>query len=175
LYLILTYYQNIYILKEKLAAPEEKKETTDGQEKTGDEKKEGEDKGKEENKAVNPIPEQSAVAKSTVLIDNDHELEVVKGVLKNIHKTYYDSYDKKEENISVQNIMKNMRHKVLGGKNILFSSVIPLNQDPYTTDIWNLTILFGGNPYTAVKPELTHVVAGKVIITYMLYIIFYCT
>jgi len=143
--------------REKLAASEEKKETGDNKEKTGDEKKEGDnkeeskEKGKEEEKVANPVPEQSAVAKSTVLVDNDHELEVVKGVLKNIHKTFYDSYDNKEENVSVQNIMKNMRHKVLSGKNILFSSVIPLNQDPYTTDIWNLTILFGGKPYTTVN------------------------
>ncbi|KAG4106103.1 hypothetical protein H8356DRAFT_923782 [Neocallimastix lanati (nom. inval.)] len=108
-----------------------------------------------------PVSEQMITSKNTILIDNDHELEVVKNVLKNIHKTFYTSYDNKESDVSVQNIMKTMRHKVLSGKNILFSSVIPLNQDPYSTDIWNLTIMFGGTPYTKVVQELTHVVAGK--------------
>jgi len=69
-------------------------------------------------------------SKNTVLVDNDHELEVVKNVLKDIHKSFYTSYDNKETDVSVQKILKTMRHKILNGKNILFSSVIPLNQDP---------------------------------------------
>jgi len=141
----------------------EMNEDSEVKDNNSEDKKDTENKEtKQENNVNKPPISQNNVAKSTVLVDNDHQLDVVINVLKNIHTSFYSSYDKKEENISVQNIMKTMRHKVLSGKKILFSSVIPLNQDPYTTDIWNLTLLFGGTPYTTVQPDLTHVVAGKV-------------
>ena len=150
------------------------KEGTEVKDNGSEDKKDTENKEKkeikEENNEIKPSFSQNNVSKSTVLVDNDQQLDVVTNVLKNIHASFYSSYDKKEENISVQNIMKTMRYKVLSGKKILFSSVIPLNRDPYTTDIWNLTIMFGGTINANVHPDLTHVVAGKVDIKFYIII-----
>lgn len=55
-----------------------------------------------------------------------------------------------------------MRDRTLHGVHILFSSVIPLDTRPETTEIWKVALMFGGQCYTELSSHITHVVAAKV-------------
>lgn len=48
------------------------------------------------------------------------------------------------------------------GLKIVFSSVIPLDVPPETTDIWRTATAFGAECYKELNPTITHVVANKV-------------
>ena len=48
------------------------------------------------------------------------------------------------------------------GFKIVFSSVIPLDVPPETTDIWRTAVAFGAECYRELDPRITHVVANKV-------------
>jgi hypothetical protein len=48
------------------------------------------------------------------------------------------------------------------GFRIVFSSVIPLDVPPETTDIWRTAVAFGAECYKELNPRITHVVANKV-------------
>ena len=51
------------------------------------------------------------------------------------------------------------------GVHILFSSVIPLDTRPESTDIWKTALAFGAQCYTELNNRITHVVAAKVILS----------
>lgn len=80
-----------------------------------------------------------------LLVDNDTELEMVSRVLEEVHHTFYDRRKLREKQnqkstgdrgvldanpADVRKIMPEMKYTVLAGTRILFSSVIPLGQDP---------------------------------------------
>lgn len=48
------------------------------------------------------------------------------------------------------------------GLKIVFSSVIPLDVPPETTDIWRTAVAFGAECYRDLNLRITHVVANKV-------------
>jgi len=62
----------------------------------------------------------------------------------------------------VQRIIPRLRSEVFEGVHILFSSVIPLDTQPETTEIWRLAHMFGARVSTELKSDITHVVAAKV-------------
>jgi RNA polymerase II subunit A-like phosphatase len=110
--------------KNKQMATDDKKENSDEKIKKEEnnnssekeESKETNDSKKDENNEVkNEINNSNdklntgeiTSSKNTVLVDNDHELEVVKNVLKDIHKSFYTSYDNKETDVSVQKNFEN--------------------------------------------------------------------
>jgi RNA polymerase II subunit A-like phosphatase len=55
-----------------------------------------------------------------------------------------------------------MRMDTLQGVHILFSSVIPLDTKPESTEIWKVAHMFGAQCYTELSSRITHVVAAKV-------------
>jgi hypothetical protein len=59
-------------------------------------------------------------------------------------------------------IISRMRAETLNGVYILFSSVIPLDTRPESTDIWRMSHMFGARCLTELTGEITHVVAEKV-------------
>ena len=61
-----------------------------------------------------------------------------------------------------QIIIPGLRLQTFDGLHILFSSVIPLDTRPETTDIWNLAEAFGASCHTELSSEVTHLVAAKV-------------
>jgi len=61
-----------------------------------------------------------------------------------------------------QIIIPGLRLQTFDGLHILFSSVIPLDTRPETTDIWNLAEAFGASCHTELSGEVTHLVAAKV-------------
>ena len=63
----------------------------------------------------------------------------------------------------VQIIIPGLRLRTFDGVHILFSSVIPLDTRPESTDIWNLAEAFGATCHTELSSEVTHLVAAKVL------------
>jgi RNA polymerase II subunit A-like phosphatase len=62
-----------------------------------------------------------------------------------------------------QIIIPGLRLQTFDGLHILFSSVIPLDTRPESTDIWNLAEAFGASCHTELSSEVTHLVAAKVL------------
>ena len=62
----------------------------------------------------------------------------------------------------VQAIIPAIRQMTFAGFRIVFSSVIPLDVPPETTDIWRTAVAFGAECYKELNPRITHVVANKV-------------
>jgi len=62
----------------------------------------------------------------------------------------------------VQRIIPRIRTEVLAGVHILFSSVIPLDTRPESTEIWKMAHMFGARCSTELTADITHVVAAKV-------------
>lgn len=61
----------------------------------------------------------------------------------------------------VKSILSDIKAQVLNGVQICFSSVIPLNQDPTRSEIWNLARTFGAQCQSELDSYVTHLVAGK--------------
>lgn len=61
-----------------------------------------------------------------------------------------------------QHIIPHMRSNTLKDTHILFSSVIPLDTRPESTEIWRVAHMFGAKCYTELSSIVTHVVAAKV-------------
>ena len=61
----------------------------------------------------------------------------------------------------VQVIIPEIRQMTFAGLRIVFSSVIPLDVPPETTDIWRTAVAFGAECYKELNPRITHVVANK--------------
>lgn len=55
-----------------------------------------------------------------------------------------------------------MRSKTLDGIHLVFSSVIPLDTKPESTEIWKVARMFGARCHTELNSFTTHVVAAKV-------------
>ena len=64
--------------------------------------------------------------------------------------------------VFIQTIIPSIRQMTFGGLGIVFSSVIPLDVPPETTDIWRTAVAFGAECYKELNPRITHVVANKV-------------
>lgn len=62
----------------------------------------------------------------------------------------------------LQIIIPGLRLQTFDGLHILFSSVIPLDTRPETTEIWNLAEAFGASCHSEMTSEVTHLVAAKV-------------
>ena len=62
----------------------------------------------------------------------------------------------------MQDIIPRMRSDTLKDVHILFSSVIPLDTKPESTEIWRVAHMFGAKCYTELSSLITHVVAAKV-------------
>ncbi|KAI8580503.1 hypothetical protein K450DRAFT_237359 [Umbelopsis ramanniana AG] len=116
--------------------------------------------------------EMSLSQNQPVLVDNDEELDKILEILKEVHRKFYEDYDKAMK-ISpshrimpdVTTLLPDMKANILEGTVLLFSSVIPLGQDPQQSDIWRLAVSFGAQCTPELTGRVTHVVAGKVSFT----------
>ncbi|KAF9959433.1 Carboxy-terminal domain (CTD) phosphatase, partial [Modicella reniformis] len=112
----------------------------------------------EANKASKP--------KTPVAEDTDNELKHILEILETIHERFYDTREQfmqgeswKEADVKI--IIQDMKKSVLRGVNILFSSVIPLGQNPKVADIWQQAQSFGAECSHELGSKVTHVVAAK--------------
>ncbi|KIJ65044.1 hypothetical protein HYDPIDRAFT_27775 [Hydnomerulius pinastri MD-312] len=117
--------------------------------------------------------------RKALLKNDDIELQRVGELLRGVHRRFFDSYDHRSPEdknrkrrlspgksqppkpYDVTQIIPEMRLSTLDGVHILFSSVIPLDTKPETTEIWKVAHMFGARCYTEITSRITHVVAAK--------------
>ncbi|KAF9011114.1 hypothetical protein BDQ17DRAFT_1420544 [Cyathus striatus] len=127
--------------------------------------------GKEETPSPSPRPEKPH--RKALLKNDDHELDRVGKLLNEVHTRFFGAYDARAPENSrrkmgpgsraydVTRIIPRLRSDVLDGVHILFSSVIPLDTRPETTEIWKMAHMFGARCSTELNGDVTHVVAAK--------------
>ncbi|KAI0073946.1 hypothetical protein K474DRAFT_1666016 [Panus rudis PR-1116 ss-1] len=120
------------------------------------------------------------VVRKALLRNDDIELVRVRNLLDEVHRRFYNAFDAKdldqEQNKSSQKrkrkdpsqvpydvraIIPQIRMHTFEGVHILFSSVIPLDVNPESTEIWRTALAFGAKCYRELNPKITHVVAAK--------------
>ncbi|KAJ8596296.1 hypothetical protein M405DRAFT_757888 [Rhizopogon salebrosus TDB-379] len=121
-------------------------------------------------------PKTEKVSRKPLLKNDDVELQRVGALLEEVHRRFFTSYDsrspedrgkKRRSSLSrpkaydVTRIIPQMRMDTLQGVHILFSSVIPLDTKPESTEIWKVAHMFGAQCYTELSSRITHVVAAK--------------
>ncbi|TFK56764.1 hypothetical protein OE88DRAFT_1670218 [Heliocybe sulcata] len=113
--------------------------------------------------------------RKALLRNDDYELQRVHQLLSEVHQRFYNNYDASQCNQSsgnrsrrgdfisydVKDIIPRLRMRTLEGVHILFSSVIPLDTDPQSTEIWRMAYAFGAQCHTELSSQVTHVVAAK--------------
>jgi len=124
--------------------------------------------------AESASPEKAS--RKALLKNDDTELKRVGGLLEEIHARFFSLYDSRSTDVSskkrrhgskaskgydVTHIIPEIRVKVFDGVHILFSSVIPLDTPPETTEIWKVAHMFGAKCYTELSSSITHVVAAR--------------
>ncbi|KAK2461532.1 hypothetical protein APHAL10511_005995 [Amanita phalloides] len=116
--------------------------------------------GTQEHEEHKNEPERKALLKN-----DDHELERVSKLLGEVHQRFFVAYDARERRkklaYDVTKIIPQLRSEVLAGVHVLFSSVIPLDTKPETTEIWRMAHMFGAKCSTELNSEVTHVVSAK--------------
>ncbi|KAI9444894.1 hypothetical protein H4582DRAFT_2108679 [Lactarius indigo] len=111
--------------------------------------------------------------RKALLKNDDTELQRVKRLLDTVHQQFYEAYDDrlpkagKAKSTSRAKPSASVPYDTrvgcrrLIGLHILFSSVIPLDTRPESTDVWNLAEAFGATCHTELSGEVTHLVAAK--------------
>ena len=108
------------------------------------------------------------------MVESDQELNTLTRVLKELHTKFYTALDKKQvPDVKVrccftldspsQAILPKMKSEVLKGIHLSFSSIIPIGQTPENSEIWLLATAFGATCHKTISPEITHLVAAKVV------------
>eukprot|EP00842_Homolaphlyctis_polyrhiza_P004137 jgi/Hompol1/4724/HPOL_001824-RA len=98
-----------------------------------------------------------------VLVDNDRELSLIRKLMNCIHKVFYQRFS--QGNVlgsDVGKIIPEIKHDVLSGAHILFTSVIPLGYEPQKHEYWISATLFGAVCHLELDNDVTHVIAGKI-------------
>ncbi|THH33114.1 hypothetical protein EUX98_g1053 [Antrodiella citrinella] len=127
-------------------------------------------------KDADTTPAPKPVARKALLKNDDIELTRVQNLLDEVHRRFFVSYSGREKapagtkrkrpskapvEYDVRIIIPQLRQLTLDGVHILFSSVIPLDTRPESTEIWRTALAFGAQCYTELNSRITHVVAAK--------------
>ncbi|KAF8478879.1 hypothetical protein JB92DRAFT_3278382 [Gautieria morchelliformis] len=117
--------------------------------------------------------------RKALLKNDDTELVRVASLLDEVHTRFFDAYaariaEPEHEHeyepgadragavaYDVKTIIPRIRAETLAGTHLLFSSVIPLDVDPPSSEIWRTAEVFGATCHTALSRDVTHVVAAK--------------
>ncbi|KAF8203863.1 hypothetical protein BJ912DRAFT_941247, partial [Pholiota molesta] len=120
-----------------------------------------------------PSPKPEKIHKKALLKNDDYELIRIGKLLNEVHSRFFRAYDarlpqttRRKQGASskphdVTNIIPRLRSEVFEGVHILFSSVIPLDTKPESTEIWRMAHMFGAHCSTELTSDITHVVAAK--------------
>lgn len=111
-------------------------------------------------------------ARCKLNIDTDGDLVFLERILKETHQKFYQIFDKLksggekshiDSTADVRSILPAIKAKILRGMHILFSGVIPLNEDPRKNSYWINATMFGAICHLELSNEITHVISSKVI------------
>ncbi|KIJ57127.1 hypothetical protein M422DRAFT_198518 [Sphaerobolus stellatus SS14] len=167
--------------KESVEKDGDKKEDDKKPEINGEKKEDAEESKPEEPKPQQPHPHHHHHRKA-LLKNDDTELVRLANLLEEVHGKFYDAYDarlpealpdKRKATLvdgrpvdasvayDVKLIIPRLRARTLAGVHIVFSSVIPLDVNPRTTEMWKTAEIFGATCHTALSKQVTHLVAAK--------------
>ncbi|UZJ50987.1 hypothetical protein CBS101457_000307 [Exobasidium rhododendri] len=99
-----------------------------------------------------------------VLRDDDRELQRLQKILNEVHLRWYEEWDARpsqEDKPAITGIIGALKAAVLADVSLVFSSVIPLQQYPESSDLWRLANEFGAKCRSEMADSTTHVVAAK--------------
>jgi len=105
--------------------------------------------------------------RQALLKSDDGELERVKLLLTEVHRRFFNKYERSfkgarvDPEYDVRVIIPQIKTETFAGTHLLFSSVIPLEVDPQTSDVWRMAQQFGAACYSELSPRLTHLVTAK--------------
>ncbi|THH12706.1 hypothetical protein EW146_g7438, partial [Bondarzewia mesenterica] len=141
----------------------------------------------EEKSKKKETPSKEKHVRKALLRNDDVELQRVATLLDEVHKRFFDAYDRRPPDshgrkhhgnakkpsstvpafrpsripYDATQIIPRIRMETLKGVHIVFSSVIPLDTRPESTEIWRMANAFGATCHTELSSEVTHVVAAK--------------
>eukprot|EP00126_Sphaerothecum_destruens_P011182 Sdes_comp20872_c0_seq3m17817 len=93
--------------------------------------------------------------------DDDYHIDDIADVLEKIHDIFYKTYNSGYP-ADVKNIIPAIKKSVLKGCHLVFSGVIPLNENPENSRVWKSAVEFGAKCYLEFDPQITtHLVASK--------------
>uniref|UniRef100_A0A0K0F906 RNA polymerase II subunit A C-terminal domain phosphatase n=1 Tax=Strongyloides venezuelensis TaxID=75913 RepID=A0A0K0F906_STRVS len=96
-----------------------------------------------------------------VELDNDIQLQSIERVLKDIHKTFYDSYDENHEIIDLKLLIAEKKNQVLDGCRVVFSGIVPLGMNAETHPFFMLCSQYGAIVDDDITKFTTHVIASR--------------
>lgn len=106
--------------------------------------------------------------RKALLNPTDFELDRVGGILRTIHRQYYEAYDERDpssESLPMQCdaplLIQELKDQVLQGCVIAFTGVIPRNVQPERAEIWQLAEAFGAICVHDLSDRLTHLVTAS--------------
>lgn len=99
------------------------------------------------------------LVEQAVLVDQDKELSRLEFILGDIHSGFY-SQDLIEE-ADARVVISAIKHDVLHGIHVAFSSLWPMEAASEQQYAWKLAEQFGASCYTQLTPRVTHLIAAK--------------
>ncbi|PLW10996.1 hypothetical protein PCASD_23097 [Puccinia coronata f. sp. avenae] len=94
-----------------------------------------------------------------VLVDQDKELSRLEFILGDIHSGFYSQDSIEEADARV--VISAIKHDVLHGIHVAFSSLWPMEAVSEQQYAWKLAEQFGASCYTQLTPRVTHLIAAK--------------
>lgn len=105
------------------------------------------------------LDEFDELSERAVLVDHDRELSRLGSILEDIHIGFY-SQDLIEQ-ADARVVISALKHDVLQGVHLAFSSLWPMDAVSEQQDAWKLAEQFGASCYNKLTPRVTHLVAAK--------------
>merc|ERR1712224_160765 len=87
----------------------------------------------------------------------DDELPFCLEALTKVHQSFFS----REQRISVNHVLSNIRSQVLKGVHILFSNIFPKTDKPEDLPLWKLCLSFGAECSIEKSNSITHVLCGR--------------
>ena len=103
---------------------------------------------------------QSDAAEEPELATDDKELVLVEDVLKMMHSRWFAAHERKA-NPDVQVVLGEIKHGVLDGCELAFSSLIPLGEEPEQSAVWRHAEEYGARCHHGITRHVTHLVAAN--------------
>ena len=105
------------------------------------------------------------------LHESDNELQVLTGILKQVHSLFYLRFQQLETPINLQNrkihdidakhILGRIKGQVFRGFHFVFSGIIPVSQKPEKSEIWKFATTFGAQCSLDISDNTTHLIASR--------------
>ncbi|KAE9556267.1 hypothetical protein FO519_000450 [Halicephalobus sp. NKZ332] len=137
---------------EKTEVAEGEDPVNKGEEEAGDK----EEKTEKEKEEAPPIASSPALNQ-----DNDDVLEDIGRVLTEVHRAFFEHYEKNKELSDVSGIISYMRKKVLQNEVIALSGLIPMGTDKTRSIVYRLCIQFGATVTDDLTDETTVLIAAR--------------